>query len=39
MIKLKTKIVGNDEEGLCNISAKSHNIIHNIVERFLKEEK
>ena len=27
-----------DEEGLCNISAKSHNIIHNIVERFLKEK-
>ena len=27
-----------DEEGLCDISAKSHNMIHSIVERFLKEK-
>ena len=28
-----------DEEGLCNISAKSHNMIHKIVEDFFKEGK
>lgn len=25
-----------DEEGICNISAKSHNIIHKIVENYFK---
>lgn len=25
-----------DEEGLCNISAKSHDMIHKIVEKFLE---
>ena len=28
-----------DEEGVCNISAKSHNIIHKIAEDFFNEEK
>lgn len=28
-----------DEEGLCNISSKSHNIIHNIAEKFIKKVK
>lgn len=28
-----------DEEGICNISAKSHNIIHEIVERYFNKVK
>lgn len=28
-----------DEEGICNISAKSHNMIHKITEDFFKKNK
>lgn len=28
-----------DEEGICELSAKSHNMIHDIVERYFKNEK
>ncbi|MBO7527180.1 MAG: hypothetical protein J6T74_04685 [Clostridia bacterium] len=28
-----------DEEGICELSAKSHNMIHEIAERYFKNEK
>ena len=36
---LTTRDIEPDEEVLCDISANSHDIIHEIVERYFKNEK